>query len=98
MGKIKLLYAENGKLLYSKFFPEVPPIQASEYKDTIMMNEYNRKMKQAVSEAIPVKNPDKAFELIAFGGKVERDTVYEIECAFKIHSTKATGGYEIEIL
>ena len=87
MKKIKILYTEDGKLLWSKFFPEVPPIKASIYADEVAMNDFNTKMKDAVKSAIPILNPQKAFEKIAFKEPVERYRIYEIECDYIVRTT-----------
>jgi hypothetical protein len=95
MRKIKLLYTESAELLFSKSWPEVPEVQVSANKDAAMMANYERQIKHALRYAVPVLNKDKALEKIAFDGPLERDTIYEIECEYKVHSV---GGYKIEIL
>lgn len=96
MKTIKLLYTEDGRLLWSKFFPEVPPVMASCNADTLAMNRFNREMKEAVRLAVPVMNPDKAFMNIVFNERLKRDKVYTIQCDYKVHS--GDDGYQIEII
>lgn len=93
--KIKLLYTDQGELLFSKSWPDVPEIQASANKDALLMSNYHLQMEHALRYAVPVINKDKAFEKIAFDHPLERDVVYEIECEYKVHSED---GYKIEIL
>lgn len=90
--KIKLLYHNDGRLLYSNMFPEVPPVMASANADQLAMNAYERRMKEAVRYGVEVLNPDKAFTLIAFNEPLERDKIYCIECSFLFK------GGKIEIL
>ena len=95
MKEIKLLYTEDGRLLFSKFFPEAPPVMASIYADTLAMNKFNREMKEAVRLAIPVLNPDKAFEKIVFNERLERDKIYTITCDYE--TVYQESGYKIRI-
>lgn len=92
--KIKLLHTDEGTLLFSKAWPEIPEVQASIYKDAALMNDFDNRMRFALRYAIPVKNPDVAFAKIAFNEAVERGKFYEIECEYKVHYAD---GYFIEI-
>lgn len=95
-GKIKLLYTEDGRMLYSRFFPEVPVIQASANADMLKMARYEREMKEAVRQAIPVENPEHAKAYIAFSYPIEKGNVYEIECEYMFKSSP--GGHSIRII
>lgn len=95
MQKIQLLYTKDSKLLWSKYWPEIPSIKNSVYADEVAMNNYNRQMKAAYENAIQVLNPDKAFEKIAFNERLERDKIYEVECNYKVRYND--GCYTIEI-
>lgn len=81
----KLFYTDEGKLLYSRHWPEIPEIQASAYKDAAMMNDFNNKMKYLLRFPVEVTNPDKAFfEIVNSGKQVERGQFYEIQNEVKI--------------
>lgn len=95
MRKVKLFYTEEGQLLYSRHWPEVPEIQASIYKDAAMMNDFENKMKILLRYPVPVTNPDKAFLLIVEKEPLERGNFYEIETDFEIHHND--NGYTCEL-
>jgi len=97
MQTIKLLYTDDGRLLFSKTFPDVPEIYASANQDMIAMARFEMKMKEALYYAIPVLNPDKAFEKIAFNEPLERDKIYEIKCEYETYYDEHDG-YKIKVL
>lgn len=81
----KLYYTEDGKLLYSNNWPEIPQVQASAYKDMILMAKYEREMKFMLDHPVIVTNPDVAFGEIVWGGnRIERERFYEIDMPVKI--------------
>lgn len=81
----KLFYTNEGKLLYSRHWPEIPPVQSSIYKDAAMVNDFNNKMKYLLRFPVEVTNPDKAFFEIVFSGRrIERGQFYEIKNPVRI--------------
>lgn len=82
---IKLYYTEDGKLLYSNNWPEIPPVQASANKDMILMAKYEREMKFMLDHPVVVTNPNDAFgEIVWAGNRIERERFYEVDMPVKI--------------
>lgn len=87
--KLKILYTEEGYLLYSKFWPEVPAVQASANAEAIQYNTYQRKLADAIRQAVHVFNRDRCFlEIIWQVGELHRDEFYEIEVETKFTDGK----------
>lgn len=85
---IKLYYTEDKKLLYSRNWPEVPPVQASIYKETFMMNEFNRQMDFHIRHGVEVTNADDTKgEIVWSGHRIEPGKFYEIPCEVIITSS-----------
>jgi hypothetical protein len=94
---MRLLYTEEGQLLYSRDWPEIPEIESSIYQDQMAMNAYNDKMKVLMKSPCPVINTDKAFiEIILQCGELQRGRFYDITNDFKIISGDI--GYKCEVL
>lgn len=83
-------------MLYSRNWPEIPPVQASIYRDQMLLNDFNTKMKYLLRFPCPVTNTDKAV-LNGPGDPVDGGKFYEIEADFKIHYGD-DGKYSCEIL
>lgn len=92
MKKIKLFYTQNGQLLWSQW-PEVPEVQASIYKEGIVMSKYNKEFDWAMRHSVLVENTDKAISKI--NQPMEVGKVYELECDYIVKSNAA--GHHIEI-
>lgn len=83
--KTKLYYDEDGRMLYSRNWPEVPAVNASIYQDLMAERNFKIEMDFLLSHPVIVTNPDFAKRLIVWGGqRIERNTFYEIDCDFII--------------
>lgn len=88
---MKLYYHEDGRLLYSRQWPEVPTVKRSIYADEAAMRSFQDQMQYLLSYPVIVTNPDKAFMEIVWSGKrVKRGEFYEINNCFEIKGNTVT--------
>lgn len=90
----RLLLTDDGKLLYSRHWPEIPEVQASIYKDAAMMNDFENRMKFLLRFPVPVINPEIA--ILKDGIPVHGGIFFDVDMDFKIDHTDT--GYTCELL
>lgn len=84
---IKLYYTEDEKLLYSRNWPEVPPVQASIYRDEAMYREFKNQMAFLLRYPIEVTNDDAVkAEIVWADNPIEPGRFYEVEGQVRITS------------
>lgn len=98
--KTKLYYHEDGRLLYSRNWPEVPPVMVSANTDIVAYRNYIDQIKYLTSDvyAVVVTNHDYAMGCIVFHSDkpIERNQFYEIPNDVKINYTNDR--YTVEII
>lgn len=96
---MKLYYSEDGKLLYSRIWPDVPEVKSSIYQDVAAMNLYNRELKFLTDPVrrVEVVNHDHAMccIILANDTPIERENFYDIKEDAKIFTKN--GRYYCEI-